>query len=83
MLRTKKSENFDQVAPTGTDKKLIALAWVDAGRVGIPQIGIAEGSPQTPWMGKALKALCQTDRTLAAATLHRSWSKLGEPRYCW
>ena len=30
MLRVKKSENFDQVAPTGTDKKLIALAWVIA-----------------------------------------------------
>jgi hypothetical protein len=30
MLRTKKSENFDQVAPTRTDKKLIALAWVVA-----------------------------------------------------
>jgi hypothetical protein len=30
MFRTKKSENFDQVAPTRTDKKLIALAWVVA-----------------------------------------------------
>jgi hypothetical protein len=30
MLRTKKSGDFDQIAPTRTDKKLIALAWVIA-----------------------------------------------------
>jgi hypothetical protein len=30
MLRTKKSGDFDQVTPTRTDKKLIALAWVIA-----------------------------------------------------
>ena len=30
MLRTKKSGDFDQIAPTRADKKLIALAWVIA-----------------------------------------------------
>jgi len=30
MLKTKKSGDFGQVAPTRTDKKLIALAWVIA-----------------------------------------------------
>jgi hypothetical protein len=30
MVTTKKSKNSDQVAPTRTDKKLIALAWVIA-----------------------------------------------------
>jgi hypothetical protein len=30
MLRIKKSKNFDRVASTRTDKKLIALAWVIA-----------------------------------------------------
>ena len=30
MLRTKNSGDFDEVGPTRTDKKLIALAWVVA-----------------------------------------------------
>jgi|HubBroStandDraft_6_1064221.scaffolds.fasta_scaffold1203708_1 hypothetical protein len=30
MLKIKKSGDFEQVAPTRTDKKLIALAWVIA-----------------------------------------------------
>jgi hypothetical protein len=33
MLTTKMSENSDQVAPTRTDKELIALAWVIASTV--------------------------------------------------
>jgi hypothetical protein len=38
MLTKKKSENFDQVAPTCTDKKLIALAWVIACTVVFPMM---------------------------------------------
>ena len=30
MLSSKKSGDFDEVGPTRTDKKLIALAWVIA-----------------------------------------------------
>ena len=33
MIMTKKSENSDRIAPTRTDKELIALAWVIASAV--------------------------------------------------